>query len=71
MTHARTDGTQQWAYKKKPLYRFKGDKLQEMELHDNFGHMTVIEFSKLEPNAKLPTQAFRFVPPAGADVVGE
>lgn len=50
---------------------FKGDKLQEMELHDNFGHMTVIEFSKLEPNAKLPTQAFRFVPPAGADVVGE
>ena len=50
---------------------FKGDKLQEMELHDNFGHMTVIEFSKLEPNAKLSTQAFRFVPPAGADVVGE
>lgn len=50
---------------------FKGDKLQEMELHDNFGHMTVIEFSKLEPNAKLSTQAFRFVPPAGADVVGD
>lgn len=50
---------------------FKGDKLQEMELHDNFGHMTVIEFSKLEPNAKLSTRAFHFVPPAGADVVGE
>lgn len=50
---------------------FKNDKLQEMELHDSFGHMTVIEFSKLETNAKIATQAFRFIPPAGADVVGE
>lgn len=50
---------------------FKNDKLQEMELHDSFGHMTVIEFSKLEANAKLANQAFRFVPPPGADVVGE
>ena len=50
---------------------FRNDKLQEMELHDNFGHMTVIEFSKLETNTKLGSQAFRFVPPAGADVVGE
>lgn len=50
---------------------FKNDRLQEMELHDSFGHMTVIEFSKLETNAKVSAQAFRFVPPAGADVVGE
>lgn len=50
---------------------FKNDALQEMELHDNFGHMTVIEFSKLERNPKLAAQLFRFVPPAGADVVGE
>ena len=50
---------------------FKGDALQEMELHDSFGHMTVIEFTKLERNPKLLAQAFRFVPPAGADVVGE
>lgn len=50
---------------------FKNDALQEMELHDNFGHVTVIEFSKLERNPKLSAQTFRFVPPSGADVVGE
>lgn len=50
---------------------FNNDALQEMELHDSFGHMTVIEFSKLERNPKLAVQTFRFSPPAGADVVGE
>ena len=50
---------------------FKNGNLQEMELHDNFAHITVIEFSKLERNPKLSAQAFHFVPPPGADVVGE
>jgi len=50
---------------------FNNDALQEMELHDSFGHITVIEFSKLERNPKLAIQTFRFSPPAGADVVGE
>ncbi len=50
---------------------FKNDALEQMELHDNFGHVTVIEFSKLERNPKLSAQIFRFVPPSGADVVGE
>lgn len=50
---------------------FKNDVLQEMELHDSFGHMTIIEFSKLERNPKLAQQLFKFVPPAGADVVKE
>jgi outer membrane lipoprotein carrier protein len=53
------------------LLGFKESQLQEMELHDNFGHITVIEFSKLERNPKLEPQSFHFVPPAGADVVGE
>jgi len=53
------------------LLGFKDASLQEMELHDNFGHITVIEFSKLERNPKLAAQDFRFAPPAGADVVGE
>lgn len=50
---------------------FKGENLQEMELHDNFGQTTVIEFSKLERNPKLNAQAFKFSPPKGADVVGD
>ncbi|HZV99798.1 MAG TPA: outer membrane lipoprotein chaperone LolA [Methylophilaceae bacterium] len=50
---------------------FKNDVLQEMELHDSFGHMTIIEFSKLERNPKLAQQLFKFIPPAGADVVKE
>lgn len=50
---------------------FKGEQLQEMELHDNFGQTTVIEFSNLERNPKLSAQAFKFTPPKGADVVGD
>lgn len=53
------------------LLGFKGDQLAEMELHDNFGQTTVIEFFKLERNPKLTQQMFHFVPPKGADVVGE
>lgn len=53
------------------LLGFKADQLAEMELHDTFGQTTVIEFSQIERNPKLSPKAFRFVPPAGADVVGE
>lgn len=49
----------------------KGGVLQKMELEDSFGHKTVIEFLKLERNPKLAAEVFRFVPPGGADVVGE
>lgn len=50
---------------------FKDSQLQEMELHDNFGHMTVIEFSGIELNPKLSPDRFTFAPPTTADVVGE
>jgi len=53
------------------LLGFKDGLLREMELHDNFGQTTVIEFSKLERNPHLDAQAFRFTPPQGADVVGD
>jgi outer membrane lipoprotein carrier protein len=45
--------------------------LMVMELQDVFGHTTVLRFSKLKRNPQLSTQLFKFVPPKGADVVGE
>ena len=42
-----------------------------MELHDTFGHRTVLRFSELKNNPALSSQVFKFVPPKGADVLGE
>ncbi|NJD24047.1 MAG: outer membrane lipoprotein chaperone LolA [Betaproteobacteria bacterium] len=50
---------------------FAGADLRAMELYDNFGQTTHIRFSKLVRNPVLPPDTFRFVPPAGSDVVGE
>lgn len=45
--------------------------LEAMELRDQFGQITVIKFSTMERNIKLPGESFRFTPPKGADVLGE
>lgn len=45
--------------------------LAVMELHDAFGHHTVLRFTDLKSNPALPAQRFHFVPPKGADVLGE
>lgn len=45
--------------------------LEAMELRDQFGQVTVIKFSTIERNAKLPPDVFRFTPPKGADVISE
>lgn len=50
---------------------FAGGELRGMELHDNFGQITHIRFSRSERNGALPVSAFRFTPPAGVDVIGE
>jgi outer membrane lipoprotein carrier protein len=50
---------------------FNVDGLSVMELKDNFGQTTMIKFSTLEKNPKLAGDVFKFVPPKGADVVGE
>lgn len=42
-----------------------------MELNDTFGHRTVLKFSAMQRNPKLPEQQFKFAPPKGADVLGE
>jgi chaperone LolA len=42
-----------------------------MELHDTFGHNTLLRFSNMQRNPQLSPQLFKFVPPKGADVLGE
>lgn len=50
---------------------FNQSTLQVMELRDNFGQTTIIRFSSLERNPKIAAGQFKFVPPKGADVIGE
>lgn len=45
--------------------------LEAMELSDQFGQKTIIKFSDLQRNVKLPPETFRFTPPKGADVISE
>jgi chaperone LolA len=42
-----------------------------MELHDAFGHKTILRFSNMQRNPQLSPALFKFVPPKGADVLGE
>jgi outer membrane lipoprotein carrier protein len=42
-----------------------------MELVDKLGQTTTIQFSGLRRDPKFATSTFRFVPPKGADVIGE
>jgi len=42
-----------------------------MEVRDNFGQTTTLLFTEFRPNPVLAKDTFRFVPPQGADVVGE
>ena len=50
---------------------FNKSTLEAMDLRDQFGQRTVIKFSAIERNAKLPPEAFKFTPPKGADVISE
>ena len=40
-----------------------------LELHDNFGTITLINLSKIRINSNLGAEVFKFNPPAGADVL--
>ena len=51
-------------------FNAQGD-LVVMELHDAFGLKTELRFSKMQRNPKLAAHLFHFVPPKGADVLGE
>jgi len=45
--------------------------VQAMELSDHFGQTTLLRFFNMARNPKVDPDAFRFVPPKGADVLGE
>jgi outer membrane lipoprotein carrier protein len=41
---------------------------QAMELHDSFGQVSLLSFTKFEKNPAMAAQQFKFVVPKGADV---
>lgn len=48
---------------------FKGKELAAVEIIDSFGQRSRLVFSEFGANVALPADRFRFVPPAGADVI--
>jgi outer membrane lipoprotein carrier protein len=52
-------------------FGFNGERLQRMALRDNFGQITVIEFTSLRLNPGFTPDTFRFEPPAGVDILGD
>ena len=48
---------------------FRGKELAAVEIIDSFGQRSLLQFSQFVPNATLAAERFRFVPPAGADVI--
>lgn len=48
---------------------FKGKELSAVEITDNFGQRSLLQFSSFAANVTVSPEQFRFVPPAGADVV--
>lgn len=48
-----------------------GKQMKAMILFDNFAQTTHINLLAAEPNPVLPAGLFRFVPPAGVDVIGD
>lgn len=48
---------------------FRGRELAAVEIVDNFGQRSLLQFGAFAANAALAADTFRFVPPAGADVI--
>lgn len=48
---------------------FKGKQLAVVEIVDSFGQRSRLDFQRFTANAAVAPERFRFVPPAGADVI--
>ena len=51
--------------------QFNGNRLKQMSLVDNLGHVSTLQFGELRVNPPLNAGLFRFAPPSGVDVVGK
>ena len=49
---------------------FRGKELAALEIVDAFGQRSLLQFSAVQQGLALPAERFRFVPPAGVDVIG-
>jgi outer membrane lipoprotein carrier protein len=50
---------------------FKSGALAALEIVDAFGQRSMLRFTALEQNIKLPDSTFQFTPPQGADVIAQ
>jgi outer membrane lipoprotein carrier protein len=50
---------------------FRGSVLAALEIVDAFGQRSMLRFTALEQNIKLPDSTFQFTPPKGADVIAQ
>nr|MBA3624374.1 outer-membrane lipoprotein carrier protein LolA [Methylibium sp.] len=50
---------------------FRDGTLAAVEIVDAFGQRSLLAFSQVEANPALPAERFRFVPPAGVDVIAQ
>lgn len=55
----------------KLMLGFDKQDVKAMELVDNFGQVTLLQFSKLQRNPKIDPKVFQFQPPPGVDVIGD
>ena len=50
---------------------FRGKELAALEIIDAFGQRSLMQFSAVQQGVAVPAERFRFVPPAGVDVIGQ
>lgn len=48
---------------------FIDNNLKLMEMVDNFGQQTLLQFNKIEKNPTLKSGTFKFIPPEGVDII--
>lgn len=49
---------------------FSGEELRAMQVTDQFGNRTLLQFQQVRRNQEIDPARFEFVPPPGADLIG-